>query len=379
LRTALIVWAGIIASAFITLSPSIVGGLVEGAGYTPALAGQVAAANLAGMIAGPVLVLSSRQLGPRGWIVVAFALMTLGHMGSAATRAFTALATLQFGAGTGAGVAYAAATVIAAGTTNPSGTYGWMLAGQMAFGLLAFLGLPWILGPDGHAISRLFLLLGLLAALSLPLSARVPSGAVDAAAGSTRWRFSWPPALVCVSLFLHYVANNAVYVYVDRIGAAAGFGLREISIALGASTIAGFAGGVIASGASRRAAATTWIFVGIVAIVLATALMIDVRSYAVYLLAVCLDLAALVFTVPFYLAWLGEFDAGGRWVLIGNVAFSSGLAVGPAFGARLIAPPSFNEMLTAALGLFVMALVTAVIASRLHARKVATAAGKRGR
>lgn len=366
---ALIAWTGVLASAFLTLSPSIVGGLVDGAGYDPASAGYIAVANLTGMIAGPLLMLaSSRRIALRNWIKTAFALLAIGHLGSAATRAFEPMLALQLIAGVGAGIAYAATTVIGAATANPSATYGWMLSSQALFGLLAYLALPWIVGADSHGIARIFLLLGVLPALSLSLPVIVPARRGDAAAGSFPLGFSRPAALVCASLFLYYVANNGVYVYLDRIGAAAGFDLREVSIALGASTISSFVGGVLAGPASRRAAVTTWLVAGIVATALATTLLIDVRVYAVYVFAVCLNLAALVFTVSFLLAWLSTFDTGGRWVLFGNLSFSLGLAFGPALSARLIAPPSYANALITALGLYSMALVCAMLAALICGR-----------
>lgn len=377
---ALIAWIGVLASAFITLSPSIVGGLVDGAGYDPASAGYVAVANLSGMIAGPLLVLaSSRRIELRNWITAAFVLLAIGHLGSAATRVFELMLVLQLVAGVGAGIAYAATTVIGAATANPSATYGWMLSSQSVFGLLAYLALPWIVGADGHGITRIFLLLGVLAALSLSLPVIVPARRVDAATGSFPLAFSRPAALVCGSLFLYYLANNGVYVYLDRIGAAAGFDLRGVSIALGASTISGFAGGVLAGPASRHAAVTTCLVAGIVATALATTLLIDVRVYAVYVFAVCLNLAALVFTVSFLLAWLTTFDTGGRWVLFGNLSFSLGLAFGPALSARLIAPPSYANALITALGLYSMALVCAMLASLICGRAGAARSQTDGR
>lgn len=367
---ALIVWTGIVAMAFLTLAPGVVGGLVDDYALTAVQAGQIVAVNLAGMIIGPVLALATgltRRIRPA--VVGAFVAMALGHAASASTSSFGALLVMQALAGVGAGLGFAGVSVLAAATSRPPATFGWMIAGQMVFGALGFVGLPWLRSLHATAISLAFALLAAMAAVSLFWLSRLPQSddRVPDAVPALHW--SWPAGLVSVSLFAHYVANNAVWAYLERIGIDAGLSAGAVGGALGLSMLAGIAGGALAGIAGRHATAIRCISTGIIVIVGATVLLFDLDRYSTYLFAAAMSLAAIAFTVPFYFSWLAEFDAAGRWVLTGNLAVGLGLSAGPAIGSQLIGSGRFDHLLTVALAMFAIALALALAASRLTATR----------
>lgn len=365
---ALIVWTGVVATALSTLAPGVVGGLVDDYALTAAQAGQIVAASLVGMVIGPACVVAIGLSGRiRPVLAGACVAMALGHAASASTTSFGALLAMQALAGVGGGLGLAGVTVLAAATSRPTATFGWIIAGQMLFGALGFVGLPWLRSLHDPGIALAFAVLAALAAVSLYWLRRLPQsvgGAADAVPG-LRW--SWPAGLVCFSLLAHYVANTAVWAYLERIGVDAGFSNGAVGVALGLSMIAGIAGGALAGIAGRHATTIGWISIGILVIAGATALLFDLDRYSTYLSGSALSLAAIGFTVPFYYSWLADFDATGRWVLLGNLAVGLGLSAGPAIGSQLIGDGRFDHLLTVALALFAAALAIAIAASVMTA------------
>lgn len=376
-RVVLSVWTGIVAMSFLTLAPWILGGLVDQYGLTATQAGRVLGINLTGTIVGPLLALASvHRAGARTWAGVAFGAMAVGHGATPFEHSFGGLVILQAIAGLGAGVGLAAANVMAAATPKPEQTFGQVLAGQMLFGAAWFFSSSLFPALSASGVGRVFGMMSGMAVASLMLLHLYPRSLGEAALATGR-RLPWslPAALLCTSLLAHYIANTAIWAYLERIGIAAGFVDRQVSFALGLSLVAGIAGALLTGGTSRRIGVVASLVVGIIAIAGATALLLGLRQYSTFVIATCVMIGSLCFAVPFYLALLAGFDRRGRWVLLGNVVIGTGIALGLGIGSFMVGGPGFDAILGFALALFTLALILALAAAQAGKSACARNAG----
>lgn len=357
----LVVWTNVVATAFLTVAPGLVGGFIDHLHLTPGDAGMVAAGHLAGMLIGSAAALIVLNLSNlRRLLGIVFAAMIAAELASAFAADALSLVVLQAVAGTGAGLAMAASFVMASASPRPDARFGWMLAGQMVFGALAFTGLPWLLSEFGTRGA--FVTLAILPTSTLLLLSRYPQRTSSSSTSSRLPPWSRLAPLAAASLLVHYVANTAVWTYTDRIGVDGGLSVAEVGFALGISMLAGLAGATLATFAASRGAGTAPCIVGgIGAIIVGTSLYFFSGNYAAFIAATALCLASIMFTVPFYLGLLARLDPQGRWVIIGNLIIGLGLAAGPAIGSRIVAEFGYSSLLGSAIAAFVLAvlLVTA--------------------
>jgi predicted MFS family arabinose efflux permease len=359
----LIVAAGVIGTAFLTLAPSFVGALVD-SGYLDAeQAGQVASSHLIGLAVGPVIaLLNTHRMRTRAWTVWGVAAAAVGHGACAFLRNFWPLVMAQFLAGAGAGLIFAVSSLLASGAVKPERVYSLTFMAMMGFGAMGFVGIPILLPVLG--LPAAFGLAAALGLLLLPFLSFVPTLFAQPAGDGGGFRWSRVAVLALTALFLHYVANSAVWAYLDRIGVAADLDVKVVGIALAAGMLASVTGGLPVDRATARYPFHVCLMAGIVVIALATALLFDPSSAIVYGFAVYLYLGAMTFTVPIFQGLMASVDPTRRCVIFGNLILMVGQGVGPAVGSQLIADGSFVRLLQTSLVLFAVALVLVMMAGR---------------
>lgn len=364
IRPGLIVLAGVAGTAFLTLAPSYVGALVDTGALIVAQAGQVASSHMLGLTVGPLLALIGlRALRTRMWMGCGIVGAAAGHAACAYLRSFWPLLGAQFVAGTGAGLIFASASVLAAAAAKPERVYSQMFMAMMVFGAAGFIAIPLLLEHLGLALS--FGLAAATALALLPFLGQVPRHVEQAAAGGRSFHWTVPTLLVMFALFLHYVANSAVWAYLDRIGVAANLDAKVVGVVLAISMLASVVGGMLVDRATRFFSFYHCLMAGVVAISAATALMFAPRSVVDYGFAVFLYLAAMTFTIPIFQGLMATIDTSKRCVLYGNATLMFGQGIGPAIGSKLDVGHSFSPLLTTSLGLFASALVLVMIAARM--------------
>jgi MFS family permease len=164
---------------------------------------------------------------------------------------------------------------------------------------------------------------------------------------------------VLSSLFVYYVANNAVWAHFDRIGAAMNLSKQSIGFALSAGQMLSLVGAAAAAALSTRIPVRRAIVIGNVVIGLSTLALLRVVDAQYLLASVAFFIGSIGFVVPFYLASLAADDASGRRVMMGKLAIMAGLVAGPALAAAIVTATSLQAMIVCATVLFGLALVLA--------------------
>jgi predicted MFS family arabinose efflux permease len=327
----------VLSTAYLTLAPAFVGAYVDRLHLAPGLAGLITSAQLAGAALGGTLVLLGFCRVPAAALLrLCAVVMGCADLACSALASGGALAAGRVVAGAAAGVGFATVNAAVGQMPRPAAAYGAMLAAQMLFGIAGYLSMPALL--DAVGLRGVFILLGALAMLSVPLVRALP--ARDVARAETGQiegaRAPRGTALTLASLALLYVANSAVWTYLDRIGVAAGLGQGLVSIALAVCMVSGLGGVLLVPVTSSRIRPATAIVAGTLLMAGCTALLWFSSTGFLYLLAVAGFNGMLMYVVPFYLASLASGPAADRSVKAGSLAIFVGLALGPVVGSRLV-------------------------------------------
>ena len=100
------------------------------------------------------------------------------------------------------------------------------------------------------------------------------------------------------SMFLFSVGQGAIWAFSERIGISIGFSHEEVGLALGVTTLAGLAGGVIAAVVGTRGGRPMLLAVGLGANVVATWMVVIAGSSGLYLAGLLAWAIAFFFALP---------------------------------------------------------------------------------
>jgi predicted MFS family arabinose efflux permease len=351
--------------------PTMVGALVDYAGFTESEAGWVAAlGGMGGALAAIVIALRIRHLDPRKLAVVGLIALALFDAASMLVGKLPVwmFLTLRALSGVGGAAAYAAVMTTIAAMPDSERGYGVFMVFQFALSAVGLYVLPQVL-PDIN-VTGMYLGLAVAAILALSQTGSVTRRTASVEKSSIEIHMLLKPAavLAMLGIGLFEVANNMHFTYAERIGVSFALPDYRIGEILGIATIIGIpaAFGVVWLG--NRYGQLKPITAALFLAVSALTLLIVWSGTAVYVVAMCALSFAWAFGLPYFQAFEARLDPGGSVVVAGGFFTAMGGAAGPALAASLVAPNYYADVLLGAIVIYLVAAGLMVVASRLVAR-----------
>ncbi len=321
------------------LMPMIVGGFIDGYGYSEQQAGNIAALEGLGLVVASFA--ATAWIRRVSWVraVLAGILAYAGlNLASAPVTDYGTLAALRFCAGIAGGNLFAVTVAALGDNRAPDRAFGLAQAMQGVLMLAAFLAAPVLLAR--WQVGAIYVMLAGAALLMLPLLLRFPAsgrtrtmpaalGAPAAAHGALIW-------LGLAASVLYFVSVFGFWGFVERIGQAAGLPAETIGLALGVSQVTAIVGALGAAAASDRfgrylplllvwlgQSAALWAVTGEFG---ASAFFFSTGAFqALFIVAVSYQMGA-----------IAALDTRGRFLVMMTAAQGLGAAIGPAAAAALI-------------------------------------------
>ena len=327
--------------------PVVIGSVMDGLRFNPAMAGFLGMAELAGL-AFTTLLLSKFVTGwPWRRVALAGALFAATmQLLSAFTVGLGLLTGLRMATGVGCGFVLAIANTIIARSHDPEVMYGRVSAlYSVGFACLLF-ALPI---ATGYGFQRgVFTVLGLLILVLWPLLFCLPvSGSVVTAVSDQYEKVPWGRVITLfVAMTFLYGSLGGIFSFSERIGMGIGLERGTIGLYLGFSPIAGIGGGLLAGILGTRfgrtgPAAVGFIVAGGVCMTLAQA-----EIEAVYAFALVGYGFIFTFTIAYLLGTAAALDRQGRIA----VAASGYLLLAFSLGSWLFGLHAEQQQSYAALG-----------------------------
>jgi predicted MFS family arabinose efflux permease len=342
---AMVTFSVLAAEIFVVL-PLLVGALVDLLGLTASQAGLVAGADMLGAC---ISALGVSFIIPKGrWkllLVCGIALLTLANAVSGLLHGFSALFCTRVVAGLGEGVLLAIANASIAGTRNPDRIFGFSLAGQVAFGTAALYVMPSLLTV--YSLRGVFWGLAILTGAAIVLVTYMPNSARanDRSAVQVEQRSLSAGAIIgLVGVFTFFVAEGAVWAYLDRIGMSNRIEASSVATALAISSIAGFLGASLASWLDIRYGRLKPLLAAALCTIVSLLILNETTTYVVFAAMASLFNFAWNASVPYQFGALAEVDSSRRTVALGSAVVFAGLTVGPVFASRLISDSNFHSV-----------------------------------
>jgi len=343
---------GSVAILPILILPTMVGALVDYAGFTEAEAGWVVAVGFAGSAFGAVVVgLRIRHLDPQRLAVLGLILLVVFDAASMLVSQVPAwvFVMLRFASGVGGAVAYAAVMTSIAASVNPERGYGIFMVFQFGLSAIALYGLPLVISDIG--VVGMYLSMAVAAALSLLLKESVIHR------GTTM-----------LGIGFYETANFMHYTYADRIGV--GFELTDYRIGeiLGFASLLGIPAALIVIWMGDRFGQLGPLVFALVLTIGSLAWLLIPAGTATYIVSMSVIGFAWAFGLPFFYAVEARLDPGGSVVVVGGFFTSCGSVAGPALAATLAAPEGYDNVLIVAIGVYIFVIGLMALATRIAAR-----------
>jgi predicted MFS family arabinose efflux permease len=338
-----------VAYAGVNALPLLLGSLVDGLGLDEAGAGALGSLELGGLAASSLLLASRVDRVSRRRLAIWGALgACAGHGLSALAGSFPVLVLARIAAGLGEGATIAAANSAVASVRDPDRLFAQasVLGGLIAAASLV--ALPYAIEPWGH--SGGFGAIAGISILCVPFLFWLPTIPESSATARGLPGRKLLGVATLGAILLFSAAQGALWAFSERIGIAIGFSREEVGLALGVTTLAGLAGGVIAAVLGTRGGRPMLLTVGLGANVVSTWMVVMAGTSELYLAGLLAWGIAFYFALPYLLGTAAALDPLGRWAAAAAGASAVGMALGPGVAGLVVSGSGYP-----ALGGFVIA------------------------
>lgn len=334
--------------AAIILMPMLVGGVIEGYGFSEQQAGYIAALEGMGLVVSSLLAATwVRRLSWTTALLVGFLLNAVLNVISANLSDFTPLLILRFLAGVSAGSIFAVTVAALGDNSHPDRAFGIAQVLQGAMMFVAFAGAPYIL--ELWTVSGLYYMLAAVSLLMVLTLFRYPSSGAerlleegsDGSESNSYTGYIW---LGLVASFLYFSNIFGFWTYVERIGDAAGLSSETIGLALGLSQFAAIVGAGAAAIASHRYGRTAPLLIAMLGQMLVLWLLLGQFSSLSFYIGVGLFQALFVMANSYQLGVIAKIDIKGHFLVLVTGFQGLGAAVGPAVAASLINEGDYSQL-----------------------------------
>jgi predicted MFS family arabinose efflux permease len=358
LRLIAAILVGVIGPEVFIVQPGFVQGLVQNLGFDDQSAGYAASIEVWGITATTlVMTFFSHRFNWRKVITGSLLLVAVANALCIGVHSRELFVALRFVAGAGAGSLISLSFTTVGLTENPDRNFGYLIMWVLLYGAVVL-----YLMPAAYAFSGMTGVLIFFAAfplVALPFVKSLPAGG-EAAATVEADAVNLPAllkALALLAMFAYFVAQGVAWAYLFLIGTAGGLTEQQVATGLTLSQVAGVAGALLPAIVGHRFGRWRPLTIGIAGGAFCLVFLIGRFQYLPFTLWVCLYNFFWNMTHPFLLGSMASFDRRGRVVVLAVAAQMSGLALGPALGATVIAPGQYASVNYIAIAMFALSWV----------------------
>jgi predicted MFS family arabinose efflux permease len=361
-----LIYLAVMADATLVMLPGLVGGMMDYRSLSYESAGSVVSYYMFGAgTASLVACLTQRHWHLRAILVVALTFLGGASLLTGYVRDTGTLMAVQFCAGIGSGLIWGTISVAISAGNKSDWLFSVIICAEFAFAGVGIYFLPSIFGRFGF--EGAYIALALLAGSGFFMLMLHPiKGYSEVAHTATRSRFPVRPvALGFIGVLIFYLANNATWAFLDRIGVAAGLSIENVSSSIAISNVLAMFFSLIAGVCAVRFGRAWSFAVGFGVMAVCTYLLIEIDTSTEYLIASVFWTGAFAFVLPIVLSYFSSLDRAGRVVMLGVFSINAGLAAGPYLGGLLIGPDGdFTQMLLCAMVGFLLTLILMLLSLR---------------
>ena len=319
--------------------------MVDDLGLSGSEAGLVVAVEMLGV--GMVTLGSSIHIGRwnrRTVMLVGLCMLLLGNLLSALATTLVQLAPARIVAAIGIGAIMVAMKATVAAARNPVRTFGLQGTYFLAFGIIGF---P-LMAPviKFWSISGAYIAMALMVIPGFAWARWIPpfsTGSLHVQPSNRGFVGKWT-TVVLVALLAYFAGRGAVWVYLERLGIAAGLSIQAIANVLAGALVGGILGAMLATRLSMRLGIVKALTFGIACSLGSLLLLVYGRRIETFLPAAIIFNFAFAFTMPYLLGALSRIDPQGRIVVLGFTMQTTGLALGPALAAVLLVGNDYTRI-----------------------------------
>ena len=359
-----LVWLGLLGSFIVNVQPMFLGGLAISFNLNAQQVGFVGGVELAGSC---LASLCAPFWLPRANLrkVAAFAvsIAVIGNLGTTWVADYQLLLSLRFlTAFLGGGVIFALAFGLMGQVKNPDRLIAIAIICQVLSLALGMVTIPVLLAQ--WQLSGMTLALALLFATGFVvlrlLPSRVPvqeAGAHLANLGKAEWML---PAALLLGLVMFSIGLGAIWAFLERMGAGAGFVMADIGSGLAISSLIGGIGALLAAVLGQRLGRLIPLTIGIGGQLLVCWLLSDSITWPIYLAAATLFNFFWNLALPFLLGAIATADRSGRFMVLIPAAEAGGFAMGPMIAGVFIVGDDYAAASLVSMLVFALCLVLLV-------------------
>ena len=362
---------GSVAILPILILPAMVGALVDYVGFTEAEAGWVAAVGFAGSALGAITVgLRIRHLDPQKLAVLGLIMLAVFDAASMFVSQLPVwlFVALRFLSGVGGAVAYAAVVTTIAASSNPDRGYGIFMVFQFGLSAICLYGLP--IALPGIGVLGMYLLMSAAAALSLVLKGAVIHRGTTTEDPAIEIHMLIKPAAIfaMIGVGFYEMANFMHFTYADRIGVGFALSVTRIGEVLGFASLLGIPAALIVVWIGDRYGELRPLVIALLLSIGALAWLLVSDDSAAYVVAMSVLGFSWAFGLPYFYAVEARLDPGGSVVVVGGFFTACGSVAGPALAAALVAPARYDNVLFAAIGIYLLVICLMMLSVRVAPR-----------
>ena len=356
-----VIVVGLVGIDFLLVEPAVVGAVVDYGGLTTQEAGWLASTHMGGAMIGTIIVpFVIAKWNLRRLVLSALCLIILSELSSVVLNSLVFLGIARFFAGLGDGLLYATAAGVIAGMRQADRIFGLFLVAQFLLGAFGLYILPKVLPII--EVQGIFYSFAAMAGGAVCVTRWFPVRASDQIIERPAIQLlRFPIILSLVALLIHYIANGAMWAYLDRIGVANGISPEDVGFSLSISMVVGIFGALIPVLIGVQYGRFFPFLTGLLMIAASALLLMGSFSLMRYAIAVCIFNFALSYTIPYFMGLQGSLDPQGRIVAMGVVMIYFGLTLGPVIGSLLVTDDNFVNMLWMTVAGFMLSLTTILL------------------
>jgi len=340
--------------------PLIIGLLTAQLGFSIQQANNVIIAEVAGgALASITAMFWIQRISWRKAVVGAICVVVVGNLLSTFQTDPTIFIVLRFLIGfLGQGVAFALGIAIIHGTSDADRNFGFVIASQVAFGVLSLLILPRLVESSG-SVGGFYVPLAVLAASCLVFVRHVPVGpASHGEAGSGVAKVSLTnPITGLVVMVIWCTGLGAIWAFVQAIGQIGGLEATAASDAIALSTFIAISGALAAAALAGKLGRLVPVSIALIVQLIVVFLLQGQMSWVEFAVKAAVFQTFWNLTGPFIMGAIATADSTGRVSVLIPAAQTSGFFVGPAIVGPLVSEQSVIAANYTAIICFLIALI----------------------
>lgn len=333
--------------AAIILMPMIVGGLIDGYGFTEQQAGTLASLEGVGVvIASIIAALWIRKVSWTNVLFASFVTTGLLNLVSANMSEYIPLLTVRFLTGISEGTMFAITVAALGDNREPDRAFGIAQAVQGLMMFAAFAAAPFLIKT--WAVSGIFYVLSAASFLMMFSLFWFPAKGIDHAERTHQtsqvqrgraliWLGLFASVIFCINIF-------SFWAFIERIGSAAGLESQTIGLALGASQLIAVAGAALAALVSNKFGRTLPLIIVAVGQVLVLWVLVGRFSSFTFFVGAGVFQALFMIGIAYQMGAIAKIDMAGKFLVLMTAAQGLGAAFGPSIAAAVISNSDYSRI-----------------------------------